>query len=307
MLNLWVPKCPLTLPLIKLVVFLVSQRLHISRHYSRGPVWLPAPKAAAQSDGVHRPAAGGPGENFPEDSLPWCGDAWTSGHVHQPAWGPRSGKNKTLTVNLSCAVCMLHFKILGLKVKRSAYNSGSHMLNVSDLSIHPSTRSGSRTVGPSFARSSAVCRRSSFRSRRRHPELQRVLLRTPRLTSPTPTPQPWFPRPTLLPLLPPPHRVTQRQRGWQPRGLSLERWAWKSTSPPLSHRTASQQQRIMLTERRTKWEGRWGLRSGRRHRGRGERSRGAAPHPANGWVPHQVKIMPSNEFVTISCHICPIK
>ncbi|TMS20218.1 Diencephalon/mesencephalon homeobox protein 1-B [Larimichthys crocea] len=30
--------------------------------------------------------------------------------------GTRSGKNKTLTVNLSCAVCMLHSKILGLKV-----------------------------------------------------------------------------------------------------------------------------------------------------------------------------------------------
>lgn len=85
-------KGPLTCSSIKLFVFVFSQRLHISRHYPRGPVWLPAPKAAAQSDRVHRPAAGGPGENLPEDPLPRRGDAGTPGHVHQPAGGPRPGK-----------------------------------------------------------------------------------------------------------------------------------------------------------------------------------------------------------------------
>lgn len=73
-------------------MFLVSQRLYISRHYPWGPLWLPAPKAAAQSDSVHRPAAGSSGENLPEDALPWRGDAWTPGHVHQPARGTCAGK-----------------------------------------------------------------------------------------------------------------------------------------------------------------------------------------------------------------------
>lgn len=158
---------------------------------------------------------------------------------------------------------------------------------LSPLSI--SARFGSRTDGPSFARSSAACRRSSSRNRRRRLELQRVQQRSPRQTSATPTPvRPlFFLRPTLLPLLLPPPPVTRKQ----PRSPNLERWAWKSTSPPLNRRTASQQQKITLTERRTIWEGTWGWRSGRRCRVEGLHSRRATRHPANGWTLHQVNII----------------
>lgn len=155
---------------------------------------------------------------------------------------------------------------------------------LSPLSI--SARSGSRTDGPSFARSSAACRKSSSRNKRRRLELQRAQQKSPRPTSATPTPvQPLrFLRPTLPPLLLRPPPVTQKQ----PHSPSPEKWAWKSTSPPLNRQTASQQQKITLSERRTIWEGTWGWRSGRICRVEGVHSRRTTRHPANGWTLHQV-------------------
>lgn len=79
------------IPIIKLATFLVFQRLYISRHHFGGTLWIPAPQTEAESHGLHRPAAGGPGEDLPEDSLPRCGDERAAGHVHQPAWSQSPG------------------------------------------------------------------------------------------------------------------------------------------------------------------------------------------------------------------------
>lgn len=84
-----------------------------------------------------------------------------------------------------------------------------------------SARFGSRTVGPSFVRSSAACKRSSSRNRKKLKELPKVLQRTPRMISLLPLP--WLLRLALLLLPPPLHPLTQRQRGRQQHGPSLAR------------------------------------------------------------------------------------
>lgn len=145
-----------------------------------------------------------------------------------------------------------------------------------------SARCGSRTGGPSFARSRGACRRSSFRSRRRRLERQRVCQQmTPKLTwtAAALLRPPCSLKRTLLRLLPPPPPATQKPL----RSPSLGRWVWRSTSPPPNRPTASRQRR---TERRTKWERtrEW------RRRGKEERKRTGTPCCANGWTLHQVNI-----------------
>lgn len=86
------------IPIIKLATFLVFQRLYISRHHFGGTLWIPAPQTKAKPHGLHRPATGGPGEDFPENSLPRRGDERAAGHVHKPARSQSPGTH-TLWVN----------------------------------------------------------------------------------------------------------------------------------------------------------------------------------------------------------------
>lgn len=79
------------IPIIKLATFLVFQRLYISRHHFGGTLWIPAPQTKAKSHGLHRPTAGGAGEDLPEDSLPRCGDERAAGYVHKPTRGQSPG------------------------------------------------------------------------------------------------------------------------------------------------------------------------------------------------------------------------
>lgn len=67
---------------IKLAVFLLFQRLHISRHHSGGSLRVPAPQTAPEPHRVHRTAARGTGEDLSEDPLPRRCDARAPGHVH---------------------------------------------------------------------------------------------------------------------------------------------------------------------------------------------------------------------------------
>lgn len=79
------------IPIIKLATFLVFQRLYISRHHFGGTLWIPAPQTKAKSHSLHRPTAGGAGEDLPEDSLPRCGDERAAGYVHKPTWSQSPG------------------------------------------------------------------------------------------------------------------------------------------------------------------------------------------------------------------------
>lgn len=78
------------------------QRLRISRHHPGGSLRLSAPQAAQEPHGLHRTAAGSAGEDLPEDPLPRCGDEGAAGHVHQPARGPRAGKEKIIPCVHTC-------------------------------------------------------------------------------------------------------------------------------------------------------------------------------------------------------------
>ena len=78
--------------LIKLAVYFPFKRLHISRHHPGGALRVPAPEAAAQPHGLHRPAARGAREDLPEDALPRRGHARATGNVHEPPRGPRAGR-----------------------------------------------------------------------------------------------------------------------------------------------------------------------------------------------------------------------
>lgn len=70
---------------------LLFQRLRIPRHHPGGSLRLAAPQAAPQPHGLHGAAAGGAGEDLPEDPLSRCGDEGAPGHVHQPARGQSAG------------------------------------------------------------------------------------------------------------------------------------------------------------------------------------------------------------------------
>lgn len=87
--------------LIKLATSLVLQRLYVSRHHFGGPLWLPAPQTEEKPHSFHSPAAGSPGENFPEDSLSRCGDEGEVGHVYQFARSQSSGTHNVYHLMLT--------------------------------------------------------------------------------------------------------------------------------------------------------------------------------------------------------------
>lgn len=96
------------------VCFLLFQRLRIPRHHPGGSVRLPAPQAAPQPHGLHGAAAGGAGEDLPEDPLSRCGDEGAAGHVHQPARGQSAGQYQNIHTRLELETFrfLLHYLCL---------------------------------------------------------------------------------------------------------------------------------------------------------------------------------------------------